>query len=514
MANYGFARALLQEAGAHGATVTLVILPNRPFTPASAADPNYRLIADRFGFATDVVAFAELPRLLRERPVDVLHELDPHMHRGLYIRNNVAGYPIVVTGVTHSLSHATFHEWMLLNLLGCPQACDRLICTTPSAEAVVRSFVSAVNEVLAEHQDLATETIPHGVFVDDYSSATGSIRDQYDIPSTAVVLLAVGRFDRYMKVDLLPLLVAFKRVVQRTSSDTRLLLAGATTRGDYPRSLRSSISELRLEDRVLVVENPSEPHKRELYASADLFVALADNFQETFGLTLLEAAAAGLPVVASSWDGYKALVEDGKTGYLVPTLALRSCPTLDVMAPLVLNSTSHFLFSQSVATDLDLLTDRLVALIENPRERKELAANARHRARRQFDWKHVIERYMALWARLADQRDRCAILPGRPPSLDFRKAFRGYPTSFLGDADTVITTEAGERVIRFGEPLRLYGELQSVMSAPIFERILTLSLGGADVGALCVELGASAPRELVEFHIIWLLKYGLLSLRR
>ena len=45
-----------------------------------------------------------------------------------------------------------------------------------------------------------------------------------------------------------------------------------------------------------------------------------DNIQETFGLTPLEAMAAGLPVVVSDWDGYRFTVRDGIEGFLVPTL--------------------------------------------------------------------------------------------------------------------------------------------------------------------------------------------------
>ncbi len=66
----------------------------------------------------------------------------------------------------------------------------------------------------------------------------------------------------------------------------------------------------------------SERDKAGLYGAADVFLSLSDNIQETFGLTVVEALAAGLPVVASDWDGYKALVRDGISGYLVPTRTL------------------------------------------------------------------------------------------------------------------------------------------------------------------------------------------------
>ena len=56
--------------------------------------------------------------------------------------------------------------------------------------------------------------------------------------------------------------------------------------------------------------------KADLLAAADILVAPTDNTQETFGLSLLEAQSAGLPVVASRFDGYKDLVVDGEDGFL------------------------------------------------------------------------------------------------------------------------------------------------------------------------------------------------------
>ena len=62
-----------------------------------------------------------------------------------------------------------------------------------------------------------------------------------------------------------------------------------------------------------------EATRRSVWHAADVFVSPSDNIQETFGLAVLEAMASGLPVVASDWDGYRDLVADGETGFLVPT---------------------------------------------------------------------------------------------------------------------------------------------------------------------------------------------------
>jgi glycosyltransferase involved in cell wall biosynthesis len=53
--------------------------------------------------------------------------------------------------------------------------------------------------------------------------------------------------------------------------------------------------------------------------AADLFISLADNIQETFGLTPVEAMAAELPVLVTDWDGYRETVRDGMDGFRIPT---------------------------------------------------------------------------------------------------------------------------------------------------------------------------------------------------
>ena len=48
-------------------------------------------------------------------------------------------------------------------------------------------------------------------------------------------------------------------------------------------------------------------------------MSLVDNPQETFGLAVAEAMAAGVPLVVSDWNGYRDLVRDGMDGFRVPT---------------------------------------------------------------------------------------------------------------------------------------------------------------------------------------------------
>ena len=74
----------------------------------------------------------------------------------------------------------------------------------------------------------------------------------------------------------------------------------------------------------------SEEVKRQALAAADVAVSLVDNAQETFGLAVAEAMAAGLPLVVSDWSGYRDLVRDGIDGYLIPSAWAASAPQASV----------------------------------------------------------------------------------------------------------------------------------------------------------------------------------------
>ncbi|MFT7601668.1 MAG: D-inositol-3-phosphate glycosyltransferase [Acidimicrobiales bacterium] len=127
------------------------------------------------------------------------------------------------------------------------------------------------------------------------------------------LLLFVGRIQPLKGVD-----VAVKALSKVERDDARLWIVGGASGaggGDEVERVRQLIADLDLTDRV--VFQPPQPHHllSTYYRAAD--VCLVPSRSESFGLVALEAAACGVPVVASAVGGLLTLVEHGHSGYLV-----------------------------------------------------------------------------------------------------------------------------------------------------------------------------------------------------
>lgn len=158
------------------------------------------------------------------------------------------------------------------------------------------------------------EFIPNGVNVSAWRRGDGqAFRRQYGIPQERHVILTVGRIDpqknQMLLVELLPALL-------REVPAAHLVLIGHVTDEAYYRNIRSRIRDSGLSRHVTLI--PGLGHDDgtlvDAYHAADQFVLPSTH--EPFGIVVLEAWAASLPVIASARGGLRHLIDDGHTGVL------------------------------------------------------------------------------------------------------------------------------------------------------------------------------------------------------
>jgi len=196
--------------------------------------------------------------------------------------------------------------------------------------------------------------IPNGVDVDFYAHA----RPFPEYRDGKINILFVGRLEP--RKGAVYLLRAYAKLKQRYP-DTRLMLVAA---GRQEGALRRFVRENGLRD-VLFAGRVSDIDKARFYRTADIFCAPSTG-QESFGIVLLEAMAAGRAVVASDIHGYKKVVQRNVTGLLVEP------------------------------KDPDALCSALAQLIDDPALRDRFGATGARRAT-DFDWEHVARQLVGVY---------------------------------------------------------------------------------------------------------------------
>jgi phosphatidylinositol alpha-mannosyltransferase len=150
------------------------------------------------------------------------------------------------------------------------------------------------------------KVIPNGVDVGRFRRAVPIARWQDGTPN----LLFVGRLED--RKGLPNLLKAF-RLMRKNGIECRLLVVGS---GPQEREARRYVMTRGLQN-VEFLGRVSDDEKAQLFRTADVFVSPATG-RESFGIVLLEAMAAGAPIVCSDIHGYKGVVQRGRQAILTP----------------------------------------------------------------------------------------------------------------------------------------------------------------------------------------------------
>jgi glycosyltransferase involved in cell wall biosynthesis len=214
--------------------------------------------------------------------------------------------------------------------------------------------------------------IPNGVNVDRFRAGDGTrFRRKHGIPVSSPVILTVGRIDT-QKNQLLGIQALSE--VDDGDQSTQLVIVGPVTDAAYLSRLRAEIRSRGLSDRVTVIcgLDPDSQELVDAYHAADVF--FLPSVHEPFGIVILEAWAAGKPVVASRVGGIPDFVGHGTNGLL---------------------------FDPHRSGDA---IEALRGLLSNKGLGERLAAEGQWAAENEFSWDRITQRLATLYDTLAAEK--------------------------------------------------------------------------------------------------------------
>jgi len=210
--------------------------------------------------------------------------------------------------------------------------------------------------------------LPHGVDTDRFQPAAPAertaLRARLGLPE-GLLAVYVGRLLRGKGLE--TLVEAFAREAVPPGLRLVLVGSGAGQALDVTGELERQVEERGLGARVVLAG--ASDRVFDYLRAADLFV-FPSRF-EALGIALVEAAACGLPAVASRTGGIVDVVEDGGSGLLVPP------------------------------GDVGALAAAIARLASDPGRREAMGRRARELALARFDERDVLERYRALFRELS-----------------------------------------------------------------------------------------------------------------
>jgi starch synthase len=253
-----------------------------------------------------------------------------------------------------------------------------------------RSAVESADAVIAVSRGMRTDildcypaldpakvrVVHNGIDTDLYRPAHGTqVLERIGIDPERPYVLFVGRITRQKGV---PHLLRAARALDPAAQ--LVLCAGAPDTPEIEREFRELVQELeRVRDGVFwIPQMLPRPEVVQLLTHATVFAC--PSVYEPLGIVNLEAMACGTAVVASSVGGIPEVVDDGRTGLLVPYDAKRA--------------------QRHPEEFEDGLTEALNRVLDEPEAARRMGAAGRERAVREFGWDAVARRTADVYAEL------------------------------------------------------------------------------------------------------------------
>ncbi len=446
-----------------------------------------------------------------------------------------------LVGLVHTIAPPVLREEIAGALLAPVQPWDAMICTSPAVRDALTAMFDRWSDYLGERfggGGAAAQgavrprlpVIPLGVdapalaALADRLDARARLRSRLGLAADDVLVIWVGRLSFFEKAFPQPMFRAVEEARLATGARVAFAMAGWFPNVEADRRRYEEAAQAYAPGTPLhLLDGNDRELLGELWAAGDVFLSLVDNIQETFGITPVEAMAAGLPVVASDWDGYRFTVRDGVEGFLIPTLGGPAGPpgeTLAARHSALLDSYQTYVggVAQHTAVHVGRAARALAELIASPELRRRMGAAGRERVRQMLDWPVVTGQVRALAEELAQIRAAAA----DPPRTHRMNPVRGDPFAEFADfashgltLDTVVRLRDGASAADLARAQSVGLDAAFAIWRGSLEEAGQVVARLEDGAGLTVrDLLAGFPperRRLVQMSLVWLAKLGVLD---
>ncbi len=306
--------------------------------------------------------YRRVKKILHDEKFDVVHVHEP----------TAPVLPLFVLRHSHAVNVGTFHAYRESNAA---YEYMRPLFQRVFNRLDGRIFVSeAVQDYITQYFPGDYTIIPNGIDCARFASSNVKPIEQFDDGRPNI--LFVGRLEK--RKGFRHLIRAYP-LLKELVPDARLIVVGAFSDEEKAPFLRYARTHRLRGVHFVGFVSPEELPR--YYRTATIFCAPSTGF-ESFGIILLEAMAAGLPIVASDITGYRTVLQDGSEGILVPP------------------------------TDDEVLARAIAQLLRDPAQRAAMSASGKTKAA-QYDWSIIAKRVLAYYNELIAAQPKVKSTAGR-----------------------------------------------------------------------------------------------------
>jgi len=248
---------------------------------------------------------------LTRKHFDVLHAHSP-LTVGLlaYFTASTKNLPLIYTYHT-SITDYT-HYLKIIGGTGVIRHAARWFSTTSTnlGDQIVVPSPKFYRLLLEQKVTKPIHTIPNGIDLSNFKTAKhpGSFRNRLGLKPDAPILLSVGRVDPEKRLDFL--IDAFARLADRVP-DAHLVFAGD---GSARKKLEEHAAATNVNDRIHFLGMVNRAELPDLLHDATVFLSASTT--EVHPISVIEAIASGLPLVAVQDEAFEGMVEENENGHL------------------------------------------------------------------------------------------------------------------------------------------------------------------------------------------------------